>query len=193
MIQIENLAEFKLGFRKWFAQQERAAVAVFRGLSATAFAFVVEETPEYTGETVANWTFHVGSAELKYTSGIKLSRKVRRQAGKAAPVWQKPGTQMLPSIADGNGGNPAALRLARNALRQGYREVRSLDDVVYIANATHFDPGGFTVGSLETPPGGWLREVNQPGHMAGRAVSYLSDVYRTVDASNVRRLMVLPA
>jgi hypothetical protein len=188
-----NIAEFRLGFQRWLQQQEEGALDVFRGLAATAYAYIVEETPEYTGETVANWTFHADGPDLRYTSGIKLGRKVRRQAGKASAVWQKPGATALPTILDGNGGNPAALRLARASLRQGFRSVSSLAQDIWIANATHFDPGGFQVGQLETPPSGWLREVNAPGHMIERAVSYVSDVFARIDASNVKRLMVMPA
>lgn len=188
-----NLAEFRAGFNKWLKQQEAAAVQVYRGLAATCFAYVVEETPEYTGESVANWTLRVGSPELKTTSGIKMGRAVRRQGGRVDPVWNKPGTSLLPMIAEGSGGNPKALRIAREALRRGFREITSLDQTVWLANATSFDHGNFAVGALEEPPAGWLREVNQPGHMMKRAVSYMGSRFRRIDYSNIRSLMVMPA
>lgn len=192
-MRITNLAEFRRGWQRALKAFEDTALDVYRGLASTVFSYVVEETPEYTGESVANWTFHVGGALLKTTSGIKTSRAVRRKGGQADPVWQMPGTHLMPTIHTGNGGNPEALTIARDALRAGFQSVKSLADTIFIANATKFDRGDYKVGALENPPGGWLRAVNQPGHMVERAVSYAAGRFRRIDASNIRTLMVMPA
>lgn len=192
VFEISNLAEFQRGFADWLKEAEQTALSAFRGLGAFAFAYVVEETPQYTGETVSNWRFSIGMPIYSKSSGIKYERHLQGQSYRGLPVYQKQGwTGDGGVVAQGQGGNPNAMRIARQSLRAGFSAVKSLDDVIVIANATAFT-GDRTVGDLENNPG-WLRAVNQPGQMIGRMSSYVMSNFKEITAANLKRLMVVPA
>jgi hypothetical protein len=60
------------GYEKWLKQAEKEAVNAYRGLAAWAFSYIVAETPEFSGESVANWRFSVGSPELSTEIGHQV-------------------------------------------------------------------------------------------------------------------------
>lgn len=179
MFSITNEAEFDAGFAAWLKQAEELAVAAYKGLAAYAFNYIIEETPQYSGETVSNWTLNAGAPLPKYASGIReefLAEKHTR-ASAHTKFWS---------------GNPnmQAMEVAYAHRDSGLATILSLDQKVYIVNATQFDGrGGRTVEDLENPPMGWLRAVNQPGRMIGRACDYIGQRFEAIDVASLKTLM----
>lgn len=173
-----NLAAFHAGFQAWLLEENQKALQVYRGLCAEIFEYIIEETPQYSGEAVSNWTLNAKVALLSMQSGIRSEWRARNAGGVRnthTKFW---------------GGNPnmEAIELARAHLRTGLGTVKSLKDTVYIANATQFDDGVKTVGDLEDPQPGWLRAVNLPGHMIQRSVGYNLTRYAVMSQEESTRL-----
>lgn len=179
MFEIANEAEFDAGLAEWFAQAEALCISAYKGLAAYAYNYVIEETPQYSGETVSNWSLNAGSPLPQTESGIKGEFHSRRlgRGGAHTKFWS---------------GNPnmEAMELAMAHRDTGLAGVVSLDEKIYIVNATTFDGrGDRTVADLEDPPAGWLRAVNQPGHMIGRAMNYVGQTFSNLDATALSTLM----
>jgi hypothetical protein len=179
VFKIANQAEYDAGVAAWLAGAEALAVQTYRGLAAYAFTYIMEETPEYTGESVSNWTLNAGAPLAQYQSGIKEEYRAAKHTRDSAHTkfWA---------------GNPnmQALQIAEANRDTGLATITSLDEKVYIVNATTFDGiGGRTVADLEDPPGGWLRAVNEPGHMIGRAVDYIGQNFADLNAAALASLM----
>jgi hypothetical protein len=152
VLSVDFLA-FNRGFQNWFRKQERLAFHSFKQLSGNLYKYIVMETPQYTGTTVGNWEFSVN------TYGATLP-ETRNQFTTLEPFTK----------ASAGGGNPVRTMLALMEGLQGVGEIRSLNDKIYIYNATSFGDGK-SVADFEDSPG-WLRSVNQPGRMISRAMDY---------------------
>lgn len=70
MIQVENLAEVMMGIDQWVEAVEDLADTTFRGLTAKAFRYILEGTPEWTGDLVASWRITIGAPASGYTPTI---------------------------------------------------------------------------------------------------------------------------
>lgn len=187
-----NAAKFEKGFKDWLKAEQAVVTAAYRGLIAEVYTYVVEETPQYSGQSVSNWRIGVGSVEGGSSTEMKELYKASGKRGTRVP-YTKAGHY---SASDGGGGRPNSMAVlsAYASLGPTLRSI-TLDfgtartGKVSIANNTQFgkDNGlGFKVTNLENPPDGWLRAVNVPGRMMARALSWVTqDQYSIVGAHNI--------
>lgn len=179
---VTNAGEFALGIDAALRRAELAVLDAYKGMASLAYRYVVKETPQWTGQTAANWRFSFYAPDFSSSKAIKALRQGQRGKNRALhTVWQKGG-----SYYDAGRGNPLAWEGALQSLRgrvnnlglMGGAEARALPPI-FITNASDWEPGSYPLSALEHPPGGlngglWLRTVNHPGAMMARAVSYVS-------------------
>jgi hypothetical protein len=166
VIKVDNAA-FQAGFSKWLKSREQIATMAYRGLVAELYTYVVEETPQYTGESVSNWRMD--------TRPVYVSVGAQQQAYKAAAGKHTPYGKLGHPAGPGKGSpaaaNLSAIAVAKQSMMQLVPNLK-LDQVVCIANGTVFDGhGGINVTHLEK--GGWLRAVNEPGRMLEGGLSWI--------------------
>ena len=149
-----DIAGFHASLELWRISQQRKALHIFRNLAGHAYEYIVLETPQYSGTTVGNWRFNVGSVD----SGWDKVPKAKNAYSKASTGSPNNERTML-ALLEGH---------------QGRDQIRSLADKVFISNSTEFVDGG-SVADMETSPG-WLRSANQPGMMITRALSWLNSI-----------------
>lgn len=198
VLKITNLAEVNKGIDQFIKDVEATSLSAYRGLCNYAFAYIVEEMPQYTGESVSNTRMSSGTPEYSIDSGIKSARSKKGKRFKRLPVFQAQGFTGINSSGAspvGQGGNPAAMKIARASLRAGNRKIR-LNQAVYITNATEWY-SDMNIHALESPPAGFLRKENKTalghGEMFKRAASYILDNFTVIGQHNIKRLMVVPA
>jgi hypothetical protein len=191
-VKVTNAGEVALAIEKAVTEAKQAVLDAYKGLSSITYRFVVRETPQWTGETVANWRFSFGSADSSSSSGIKAARKAATKANKGkqtGTVFHKEGF-----FGRGGGGNPAALNAAETSLRSRLNNIgfygagKALGlPVVYMTNNTEWDggKGAYTVEALEWGDKSFLRQVNWDGRMMVRGVSYVSGSFKNIDAENL--------
>lgn len=63
MIKIDNLDQVNLGINKWLEEVETLAVGSMRGLSIQMFYKALENTPQFSGNAVANWRYAVNGVD----------------------------------------------------------------------------------------------------------------------------------
>lgn len=54
-VKVKNLDSFDLAVQKWFSNVEKAAAQAAVGLAKVAFNHILENSPQYSGDFVANW------------------------------------------------------------------------------------------------------------------------------------------
>lgn len=160
-----NITAFELGFKAWIAAQELKALHTFRNLAGAVYHAVVMETPQYSGTTVGNWRFSINAVDTS-ADAKQITLQPYSKASTGSPNSVRTMSALFAGLA-------------------GVDSITSLSDKVFISNHTDFGGEGVfpfhgagehhTLGELETSPG-WLRAVNQPGAMMGRAVSYYTSV-----------------
>lgn len=70
MLEIANLGEFSRDLDRWLETCEDLADGAFRGLVVQAFKYVVQGTPEWSGNLAASWKLTVGSPSVGYDETI---------------------------------------------------------------------------------------------------------------------------
>lgn len=64
---VTNLAEIFAGIDNWLDTCEGLAEGAFRGMAVQAFKYVVNGTPEWTGNAAASWRLTVGQPAIGHT------------------------------------------------------------------------------------------------------------------------------
>lgn len=155
-----NIGEVANDFAAWMLEQSKVARDIYAGLAAEVFMYVVQETPQYSGETVSNWRVSYGSPVTSRFSGFKEVYEHDR--------FRTPYTKVSGGLP-----NQAAVEVALAHMRVNLAKVSDLTQPIYISNATVWDgKGGHDVTDLEDPRPGWLRAINSPGRMFERGMAY---------------------
>lgn len=77
---LNGLPQFNAEVKKWFAAVEREAAKAATGLAKQVFEKVLEESPQNSGDFVANWKVSVGAPVDTFEPGV-LSRKYSSHKG----------------------------------------------------------------------------------------------------------------
>ena len=141
------------------AEIRREAGEVFRGWVTATFHANVMETPQWSGNAAANW--RVGIDRPIYSSDTSFKQGNER-------------TKWKPKASKGEGGLPAVYRACREFRRGAFDQIGLFSAsgrpmTVYISNdAKNLNHESY-IQFLEENPKGFLRSVNEPGHMVERA------------------------
>lgn len=175
-----NLAEFNRHRSRWLIEEIGKAFQVYKGLVATFYDYHIAHTPQYTGESVSNWT--LSPEEPRYSQGTG-QKEVFKAQGRGK---NKPYTQAEPAGGDGRP-NLSAIAIAEASKRAGLAAARPIVrgtstgwDIAFpgffMTNATPFS--GYPVTALfENTPAGWLRAVNMPGDVTEYAHKHLASLF----------------
>jgi hypothetical protein len=145
MIRLDNFAEFVNDIDAWVEAMEELAEGALRGLAVYAFNYIMEGTPEWSGELVAQWKLTVGSPAQGYSeTPFKNDAMPALSANNESPY-----SVLSP--------NPAAVHYAKAIAREALPLIQ-LGAEVFISNTT---PYGLEVEMNEASDGqAFLRPVN---------------------------------
>jgi hypothetical protein len=166
-----NLAGFRHSWTTWLLEQSKEILKVYRGLAAEIYTYMVHETPQYTGESVSNWTLAGAHPVYSSSGSMKAAYEASAPRGLRTP-WNK-------ASGGGAGSNPAAVEMALGNLHDGLSSVRSVAEPIYIANATRWDASSDVSKIIEGEPH-WLRAVNSRSTFPEQAASFVKDIYSGV-------------
>lgn len=157
MLRFANLAEFERGLRDWVDKATRYTERVYQGFVLESFYWLVEETPQYSGNAAANWRIGIGQPTYEYDTEF-LDRAY----------------EFIPSEFDPRQkGDPEAVNAALTRELPKIRNIR-LQTSVYLCNSATDEMEGAYIQLLEADEGGFLRSVNKPGHMVERRVNMVT-------------------
>jgi hypothetical protein len=122
VIEFTNLAEFNRGLDAFIEECEELADGVMRGLVIEAFEFILQGTPEWSGELAANWRITVGAPASGYSETIFKERPF------PGPL-PEPYSRVQP--------NEAALNFARSISREALPLIH-VGAQVFISNPTPY-------------------------------------------------------
>lgn len=156
--EIVDAPKFIKGIDAFLKQLDVEVAEIYRGWSVRLFYTLLDTTPQWTGNAVANWNFSVGSPDYSSDNSLMLA-----QASKAYGE-EDPPKQM---------GHPVAIALAHSNNSGNENSVAvtgGLLPSIFITNASKGLADEAYAGYLEENAGGFLRRVNEPGHMVAYAV-----------------------
>lgn len=170
MLEFPNAARFASGLQAWMENVEDLVEGVYRGMAVRCFKYVLQETPQWSGNAAANWNFSIGTVDVSFDPEIFVSGPT---ADLGAP------TDRLGFIEMRRKGDqvPINYALARN---QGQDKLVRLELPIFISNSVDHGEGPYAW-ALELnqhPDGGqaFLREINRPGEMVHRAVQQFENM-----------------
>lgn len=67
MIKLENLDSFNASVQRWFSSVEEAAAEAAVGLAKEAFEEIIQYSPQYSGDFVANWKVSKNTPDTSFT------------------------------------------------------------------------------------------------------------------------------
>lgn len=126
MIEFENLGVFIEGIEAYVAESKVLASATYRGLVSEVFTYIVDGTPQYTGNLAAEWKLTLGGPALGYAETSFKGAKI----GGPNSVLPEPFNRTFNR-------NFEAMEYAKAAARPGVKYV-SLGTPVFISNATPY-------------------------------------------------------
>lgn len=152
-LKIENLAAASTTVREWFKSVEAAAAEAAVGMAREAFEQVLETSPQYSGDFVANWKVSKNAPDTSFTPGIFTNG--------GRPLFRM-------------GSSPAMAYARANA---HWPELK-LGESIFLSNsASHTEPYALKIehGLIK------LRPVNEGGaYVAQRAARYVLHRYTKI-------------
>jgi hypothetical protein len=124
VIEIENIGEVFAGLDLWVEACEELADHTFRGLVGQTFRYVIEGTPEWSGDLVASWRITVGAPAAGYS---ETPFKEASLGGLA--INPEPYSRVMP--------NAAAIRYAMSIASSQLPQVH-LGSEVFISNPSPY-------------------------------------------------------
>jgi hypothetical protein len=158
-LELENFAEVAQGLELWLEATEDLADDVYRGIAVQALKYVVQGTPEFTGNLAASWRLTVGAPAVSY---VETPFKELDLGGTA--LDPAPFSRQQP--------NYAAIQYAFSIAKEQVALVRLGADV-FISNAA---PYAENVAENRREDGkvGFIRQVNLPIEMVHAAYDKFS-------------------
>lgn len=152
-IKVTNLAEVNATVGTWFKAVEKAAAEAAVGMARTAFEDLLETSPQYSGDFVANWVVSKNVPSTAFYEGV-FSKSTK-------PLFQMGSTPAM-SYARANAEWPKL----------------KLGETLFISNsAAHTEPYAMKIEKGEIK----LRPINEDGHhVVQRAVRMLGHHYSVV-------------
>lgn len=155
---VTNLAEVNATVVAWFRRVEKAAAEAAVGMAREAFDEILETSPQYSGDFVANWKVSKNSPDTSFVEGVLTKSKIAQ-------------FQM--------GSSPAVAYAKANARWPNLK----LGETLFISNsAAHTDAYAWKIeaGMIN------LRPVNEGGsHVVRRATRYLQNRYATIGSTQL--------
>lgn len=156
---VTNLAEVLTGIDSWLDACEELSEGALRGMAVQAFKYVVNGTPEWTGNAVASWRLTVGQPASGYT---ETPFKQADLGG--IPINPEPFSKLRP--------NHEAIHYVLSIAKNEVPFIRLGADV-YITNTAPY--AGEVEQNLRSSDGkAFLRQVNLPVEMINAAHDKLS-------------------
>ena len=183
MIQVTNAKEFNRGLDDWLAATEKEITETFRGLAYATVEYLIEETPQWTGNAASNWRVSVNG------SGVPMPDETLLMAYHNDPSnFAKETGCAIPKYSVGD--SPAVAMAKSDALSK-LRNV-GLSDSIRVVNPAKSLSGNAYAAMVEANPNSYLRPENDAGsgagHMVYRTVSYMEASYPRLDESDIQHL-----
>lgn len=168
MFIIVNAEEFKTKLNAALLKMKQEVDQEYCGFAIGVFHRILRETPQWTGNAVANWNVSKTNFDysVNYTyreagvavaeRGMTTGPKSRRRNRLGTPVAIK--------------GDPRAIAFAANRARSTLQSI-TVEDHVYLANAAENLSHKSYIKMLESNPNDFLRPANRPGHMVEYTVN----------------------
>jgi hypothetical protein len=171
VLQIKNLGQVLAGIDEWIDACEALAEGAFRGMVVESFKFILEGTPEWSGNLVANWSLTIGTPADSYDPD--LFKESRRELALGEPY-----SRLTP--------NYDAIHYAESVAAQSLPLVRLGADV-FITNNT---PYAVQVALNEREDDGrpFLRSVNLPVEMVHAAAERGAVEYNNITTAKALQL-----
>ncbi len=158
MIEVRNLAQVNDGLEAWLDACEELADNVYRGLALHAFEYILQGTPQWTGNLAATWRLTVGAPAGGYSETIFKEAELGVLASDREPY-----SKQDPNVA--------ALHYAREIARAAAREMR-LGAPAFITNTA---PYAWNVEQdLDEKGQPFVRLINLPVEMVNAAADKFS-------------------
>ncbi len=165
MFTLTGIDKFTSGIAAWIKKTEQEVEEVYSGYVSSIYLMLLRETPQWTGNAVSNWNIGVGSPDFSFSTTLLHESTDPRVLFGGTPENHK--------------GHLAAQNIskARNAGRTRRIKLKSglLPDV-YLTNSSKNLEGVSYLHKLESNPSGFLRSVNEPGHMVARTKDFYSNL-----------------
>ncbi len=86
MIRIENLDEFIKTVDAWEAETTTFVTQVARGVTVELFKYVVQISPQFSGDFTANWKYELNKVTPSFKEGLFHDRETNFREGNAEAV-----------------------------------------------------------------------------------------------------------
>ncbi len=149
MVKFEGEREFNAGIDAWLEAVEQLAVETLRGFTVRLFNKVIENSPQFSGNAVANWRYSVNGEDTSSTDFFKELFKGRNEESFPA---------MIEAYSKSNR-NDGAEWVAKEISAGRELGVTKLSDVIYISNSV--DYADWLAQATESD----LRAQNHVGHV----------------------------
>lgn len=168
MLELLKVKEFHSGIDSWLLKVDKLSTETLRGLSVKLFEAVIQNTPQFSGNAVANWKYSVNGKDSSFDDYFKEL------------FWEGAAVDKV-----------AFSKLDRNDMAEQYaisnaagRElgVTSLHDVIYISNSVDYE--AWLAKATEAN----LREVNHVGHLISHSALDVIEGHLFINTSKAESL-----
>jgi hypothetical protein len=161
-----DFAAFSAAVRRWQNKQTQVVTEVGRGLSAAAFNYIVEISPQYSGDFAANWKYSLGTPDTSFTPDVLTFK------GVVAGGFM---------TSDRTVGDPEAINYAY-ARNVGKDSTFTLASKAFISNsAVHDEPYAWKIDE------GTIKFIApNEGHVRARTIEHLTAKYGFVPLTPVQ-------
>lgn len=165
MVEIKNLAQVIAQLDAWIASAERLAENVAKGLAAESFKMLLDHSPQYSGDFVANWNVSIGNIDASFTQfqdpAITSTFKVYQN--RSAPAMQA--------------------AILRNA---GKLATFKLGEAIFISNGSSHDQAYAPM--VEDDSITWRPGTSNIGRPIAITAGFVHQAYRALDSSTAKTL-----
>lgn len=158
MLEVRNLAQVNDGLDKWLESCEQLANDAFRGFAIRTFKYILDGTPQWSGNLAATWRMTVGQPAVGYSDSVFKGVDLGGIASDPEPFNR-------------HAPNTAALHYAKDIAKSSAALIR-LGAPVYITNTA---PYAWEVEDNRDSKGrSFIRLVNLPVEMVHAAENKFS-------------------
>jgi len=159
------------GMNDWVQACEDLAEGTLRGMAIESFKYILQGTPEWSGNLVAGWRLNIGVQSSGYAPSIFKERSP------SGSVGDEPFSKLRP--------NAAALQYATALAKDSIPLIR-LNGSVHITNDTPY--ADMVENNTNRKGSPFLRGVNLPVEMVSAAYDRANRQYRYITESQAHRL-----
>lgn len=167
-LKIKNIEKFSEQLTEWTDRVEEQVMDSANGIAVELFNTLLEESPQYSGDFVANWQYEINSITPTFQE-VNLLEETGR--------WEAAGPYRR--------GSMPAIRYAK-AMNKGRDHTYQLGDTFYLHNsATHNEPYAL---KIEEGTINFRHEVGNFGHVVARSVAAVIPKNLNIGRSQANRL-----